>query len=271
VVKKAAHATPNHLLRAARKERGWTQQQVADRIGAPLALNVSRWENGTASPSAYYLEKLCQLFGKSVRELGLSQLAGETLGDEPSGPTSKPEQKHIRVDPKTNKQERVIPQTDLKIGMLPYPRNLFFLGREEVLTRLRRQLQGSQTTALSQPQAICGLGGVGKTQVALEYAYRYVQDYQAIFWTRADNRDALVAGFFEIAHALQLPERDERDQSVVVAAVKGWLSQQTGWLLILDNADELALLLEFLPAPMPVIFCSRRVPRRWVGWPAVSK
>src|SRR5215813_2105842 len=83
MVKKAANATPNRQLRAARKERGWTQQQVADRIGAPLSLNVSRWENGTAFPSAYYIERLCQLFGKSVRELGLSQLEGETQ-DEPT-------------------------------------------------------------------------------------------------------------------------------------------------------------------------------------------
>src|SRR5436305_15076807 len=78
MVKKAAQATPNLLLRAARKERGWSQQQVADHIGAPLSLNISRWENGTAFPSAYYIERLCQLFGKSIRELGLSQLDGET-------------------------------------------------------------------------------------------------------------------------------------------------------------------------------------------------
>src|SRR2546421_8156562 len=78
MVKKAAHATPNRLLRAARKERGWTQEQVADRIGAPLSLNISRWENGMAFPSAYYIERLCQLFGKSIRELGLSQLESET-------------------------------------------------------------------------------------------------------------------------------------------------------------------------------------------------
>src|SRR5215471_9903531 len=81
MVKKAAQATPNRLLRAARKEHGWTQQQVADRIGAPLWLNVSRWESGTAFPSAYYIERLCQLFGKSVRELGLSQLADEMPGE----------------------------------------------------------------------------------------------------------------------------------------------------------------------------------------------
>src|SRR5215467_8529574 len=81
MVKKAAQATPNRLLRAARKERGWSQQQVADRIGAPLSLNISRWENGTAFPSAYYLERLCQVYGKSVRELGLSRLEGEMQGE----------------------------------------------------------------------------------------------------------------------------------------------------------------------------------------------
>src|SRR5262249_38730696 len=90
----------------------------------------------------------------------------------------------------------------------------------------------------------------GKTQVALEYAYRHAQDYQAVFWVRADSRDMLVAGFLEIAHTMKLPERDERDQTVMVAAVKAWLSQHTGWLLILDNADEIPLLPEFLPTPM---------------------
>jgi transcriptional regulator with XRE-family HTH domain len=66
-------ARPNHLLRAARKERGWTQKDVADRIGAPLSLNVTRWEGGTSFPSAYYVAKLCQLFGKPASELGLIQ------------------------------------------------------------------------------------------------------------------------------------------------------------------------------------------------------
>src|SRR5438105_5195739 len=88
MVKKAAHATHNRLLRAARKERGWTQQQVADRIGAPLSLNISRWENGTAFPSAYYVERLCQLFGKSIGELGLSQLDGETQVEHAPQPIS---------------------------------------------------------------------------------------------------------------------------------------------------------------------------------------
>ena len=52
---------------------------------------------------------------------------------------------------------------------VPYPRNPFFTGREELLARLRRQLQTGQATAISQPQAISGLGGIGKTQLAVDY------------------------------------------------------------------------------------------------------
>ena len=71
MVKKAAHAYPNHLLRQARLERGWTQKEVADHIGAPLDLMITRWERGTTRPSAFYARKLCQLFDKSASELGL--------------------------------------------------------------------------------------------------------------------------------------------------------------------------------------------------------
>src|SRR5215469_10711728 len=98
MVKKAAQATPNRLLKAARKEQSWTQQEVADRIGAPLALNVSRWESGTAFPSAYYLQRLCHLFGKSPRELGLSQLGEEGAVIRP--PTLEPGQQ-IPPEPET--------------------------------------------------------------------------------------------------------------------------------------------------------------------------
>lgn len=245
MVKKAAQATPNRLLKAARKERTWTQQEVADRIGAPLALNVSRWENGTAFPSAYYLQKLCHLFGKSASELGLSQIEAGTV-EAALSPLPPGEQASSSAE----QQAHGGLAANTKIWMLSYPRNLFFLGREEVLAHLRQHLQAGQMMALSQPQAINGLGGVGKTQVALEYAYRHAHDYQAVFWVRADSRDALVAGFLEMAHVLHLPERDERDHTGIVAAVKDWFSQHTSWLLILDNADDLSFLPEFLPAPV---------------------
>src|SRR6266700_2115857 len=63
-----------------------------------------------------------------------------------------------------------------KIWMIPYPRNPFFLGRNELLSQLHIQLQAGQVTAFSQAQAISGLGGIGKTQIAVEYAYRYADE-----------------------------------------------------------------------------------------------
>ena len=86
---------------------------------------------------------------------------------------------------------------------VPYPRNSFFIGRDELLTRLRTQLQAGQATALSQPQAIIGLGGIGKTQIAVEYAYRFHQDYQVVLWARAESTEALTSSYVTIASLAQ--------------------------------------------------------------------
>jgi len=134
-----------------------------------------------------------------------------------------------------------------KIWNVPYPRNPFFLGRDAELLQVRQNLRTSQATALSQPQAISGLGGIGKTQLALEYAYRYHQDYQVILWARAESTEALVSSYVAIATLLQLPEREAKEQDTTIQAVKIWLQTHRDWLLILDNADELTLLPDFLP------------------------
>lgn len=133
------------------------------------------------------------------------------------------------------------------IWNVPYSRNSLFLGREEIFSRLRTQLQSGQTTALSQPQAISGLGGIGKTQIAVEYAYRYYRDYQAVLWARAESAEALVSSYVALARLLTLPEQEARDQAITVQAVKTWLQTHRQWLLILDNADDFSLIPDFLP------------------------
>jgi hypothetical protein len=133
---------------------------------------------------------------------------------------------------------------------VPYPRNSFFIGRDEILTRLRTQLQTGQATALSQPQAIIGLGGIGKTQIAVEYAYRFQQDYQLVLWARAENTEALTSSYVTIATMLNLPEYEAQEQEITIQAVKSWLQTHSGWLLILDNAYDLLMVSAFLPAAL---------------------
>jgi tetratricopeptide (TPR) repeat protein len=126
-------------------------------------------------------------------------------------------------------------------------RNGFFTGRETVLDELYQALQNSNVTAINQPQALSGLGGVGKTQTVVEYAYRYSHEYDAVFWVKAETESALVSGFVEIARLLNLPLKDAQDENETVQAVRRWLEQNESWLLLCDNADSPAILKPFLP------------------------
>lgn len=130
---------------------------------------------------------------------------------------------------------------------IPYPRNPYFTGRDELLDHLSTAVKAGQAVALSQAQAISGLGGIGKTQVAVEYAYRHRNEYEAVLWVHAATRESLVSGYITLAEKLHLPQRSEQDQQIVINAVKNWLQTHISWLLILDNADDLSLAYEFLP------------------------
>ncbi len=87
----------------------------------------------------------------------------------------------------------------------------------------------------------------GKTQVAIEYAYRYAGEYNSIFWVRADAYDTLTSDFVLLANQLGLSEEKIHDQRVVLQFVKKWLAHNEGWLLILDNVYNLDMIHDFLP------------------------
>ena len=115
-------------------------------------------------------------------------------------------------------------------------RNPKFTGREKELAALQQRLQEGKQAALTQSQSLTGLGGVGKTQLALEYAYLHCADYRVIWWVRAETENTLSADLAALAAAMDLPEKDERDQRIILQAVRNWFQSNHDWLLILDNA-----------------------------------
>ena len=135
----------------------------------------------------------------------------------------------------------------VSVWNVPFRRNPFFTGREPIFTQIHTFLHAGTTTALSQPPAISGLGGIGKTQTAVEYAYRSRDSYPFVLWVQANDPETLRSNFVALAGLLNLPERDAREQQMVVHAVKQWFETHSGWLLIFDNADDLAMVQDYLP------------------------
>jgi tetratricopeptide (TPR) repeat protein len=124
-------------------------------------------------------------------------------------------------------------------------RNPFFTGRESLLGELHQRLQATGITALAQA-AIHGLGGIGKTQTAIEYVHRFGKHYRFVLWVAAEQQATLGAAYLSIARELGLVEgRDDLETGV--RALKAWLSREERWLLVFDNADDPALLRDALP------------------------
>ncbi|MBV9712770.1 MAG: TIR domain-containing protein, partial [Ktedonobacteraceae bacterium] len=139
------------------------------------------------------------------------------------------------------------PVTLPRIWNVP-PRNRFFTDREEILEQLHNIFASKKTHVHMLSQAISGLGGIGKTQIAVEYAYRYSNEYQAVIWLFAESRDMLVQSCHDLLRTLELPEKDAQDHEEIVDAVREWLQDHIDWLLILDNADDPSLVRDFFPS-----------------------
>ena len=234
-IQKHMETPPNQQLRAARVQHRWSQQELADLVGT-TPVNISRWERRVTAPGPHFRQKLCDLFATNAYELGLLQDNSIDEPDKEENNLTVVEQQEV-----VSEEMLPVPEASLPVWNVPFRRNLIFTGRDDVLLHLYDVLQTEQIVAL------CGLGGIGKTQTAIEYAYSFRNDYAAVLWIQAQTRETLAADMIALAHFLNLPLKDEIAQEYIIDAVKLWLHDHTDWLLILDNVEDFSILNDFMP------------------------
>lgn len=187
------------------------------------------------TPSEHAVPELLKIGHKSD---GSTRLASE---EPPPAPTR--HGKEVIVPISEESAERIRPP---KVWRGIPPRNPHFTGREESLLDLHRQLSAGLTVLV--PIALHGLGGVGKTQIAIEYIYRFAPDYDLICWIPGEVTAQSRADLAKLAPDLGVPAGGDIEATLM--GVCDALRRQEPyrrWLLVVDNADDPEELLQYLP------------------------
>ncbi|GAA2907806.1 FxSxx-COOH system tetratricopeptide repeat protein [Nonomuraea rubra] len=134
---------------------------------------------------------------------------------------------------------------------IPY-RNRYFTGRERELAELRERLALDSTALVGQPpQPIYGMGGIGKTEIAAEYAHRHSEDYDLVWWVRAEQEETIINALIGLGRKMALNgfRPDDRDYSAkLVLSALAAHDPFERWLLIYDNVESANEVQNYLPS-----------------------
>ena len=120
---------------------------------------------------------------------------------------------------------------------LPYIRNIYFTGRAQILDDMNTAFKIENNVSLT--QSLTAMGGLGKTQLAVEYAYRHAPEYDCIWWVLAENDSTVLADYKRFAVRKELLKPEQQDPDIIIATVLDWLDNNSDWLFIYDNAGEI--------------------------------
>lgn len=139
-------------------------------------------------------------------------------------------------------------------------RNQAFTGRTTLLERLDASMRhaGEGGTRNRGVVSLIGMGGIGKTQLALEYAHRHADQYGLVWWVGADQLAAVMASLTELASHLGLTAVQP---SLLIRALWVELAARRDWLLVYDNLDDLAAMNDLLPPDGGRLLITSRDPR----------
>ena len=142
------------------------------------------------------------------------------------------------------------------LGDIPI-RNRNFTGRLELLDQLEVALRTGSTTSVL-PPTLGGLGGVGKTQLVIEYVHRHLDQYDLVWWIPAEQTATVLTALTQLAERLGLPVAE--DQQETARTVLNWLAgSDREWLLVYDNADDPSTLSQLLPSTGGHVIVTTRI------------
>lgn len=142
-------------------------------------------------------------------------------------------------------------------------RNKYFTGRADELSKLRSRLVGEAKALVGQPPiTLYGLGGVGKTELAAEYCYRYAKEYRLVWWVRAEQEDGIRQSLIKLGHRMRLPDfhSEQRDYSaqLVLDALRAG-DPYDRWLLVFDNAMRPEIAARYIPQGSGHVIVTSRI------------
>ena len=127
---------------------------------------------------------------------------------------------------------------------IPYARNNQFIGQKIVLESIHKRLVEEAREGFTAAHVLYGLGGIGKTQIAMEYAHRHKTEFDVVCWLRAENYKTLVSSYVTLSNkrafksVSNLDFDGEKDHEKIAANIREWFEDtEIRWLLIFDNAD----------------------------------
>ena len=136
--------------------------------------------------------------------------------------------------------------------LIPYEKNEHFTGRRSLLAKLCETLCCTNPRRYNHRVALHGLGGVGKTQIALEYVHTHRALHDRVYWISGADQASLLSGYEEIGRrAGCIINRGDLTPSEVGKSVVSWLNREKGWLLVIDNVDDSAIVDGYLPERSP--------------------
>ncbi|KAI9733663.1 MAG: hypothetical protein M1834_003265 [Cirrosporium novae-zelandiae] len=260
------------LLYKLTQEDGRPNQQVQTWLGSVIESSVNNIQERMRS---YHIRHTPSLTSSSFSSFAAKEVLSKDLGTEVTGQGSSDGQYGSSTF-----DAEMIPILDgfsppRKKAKLPcfmvdtFVKNREFFGRQDIIELLDSTLLPPRDLLVSsEPNtmkcvSLCGMAGLGKTEIAIEYAFSRKDRFDAIFWVSADNLEKLGSDFSRIATVLDLEDPNEPHNQVVNRELaKGWLSHplkfldqnhdsvgqaEASWLIIFDNADDPDILTDYIP------------------------